>query len=132
MAFRAILLASILALGAGQAAAADLTATQAVDALRRHVCFSRIWWGDPYARLGQTATVDLRLDGRSAYLWSEDLRAVPRVRRWADSYVVVGRPTGPVVTQRSGYNIELLRGEDRKSTRLNSSHVSESRMPSSA
>lgn len=111
MAFRAILLASILALGAGQVAAADLTAAQAVDALRRHVCFSRIWWGDPYARLGQTATVDLRLDGRSAYLWSEDLRAVPRVRRWADSYVVVGRPTGPVVTQRSGYNIELLRGE---------------------
>lgn len=98
-------------LAGGPAAAADITASQAIEALRRHVCFSRIWWADPYARLGQTATVDLRLDGRSAYLWSEDMRAVPRVRRWADSYVVVGRSAGPVVTHRSGYNIELLRGE---------------------
>lgn len=82
-----------------------------MEALRRHVCFSRVWWADPYARLGQTVTVDLRIDGRTAYLWSEDMRAVPRVRRWADSYVVVARPAGPAVTQRSGYNIELLRGE---------------------
>lgn len=91
--------------------AADITAPQAIEALRRHVCFSRIWWADPYARLGQAATIDLRLDGPRAYLWSEDLRAVPRVRRWADSYVVVGRSSGPVVTHRSGYNVELLRGE---------------------
>lgn len=98
-------------LAAVPSAAADLTPTQAIDALKRHVCFSRTWWGDPYARLGQTVTVDVRVDGRTAYLWSEDMRAVPRVRRWADSYVVVGRQAGPVVTQRSGYNIELLRGE---------------------
>lgn len=108
---KARLLAAILAFSAGQAAAADLTPAQAVDALKRHVCFSRIWWSDPYARLGQTVTVDLRVEGRTAYLWSEDIRAVPRVRRWADSYVVMGRQAGPVVTQRSGYNIELLRGE---------------------
>ncbi|TAJ69082.1 MAG: hypothetical protein EPO51_23885 [Phenylobacterium sp.] len=109
---KAGLLAAILViLAAGPVAAADLTAAQAVEALRRHVCFSRTWWADPYARLGQTVTVDLRIDGRTAYLWSEDMRAVPRVRRWADSYVVVARPAGPVVTQRSGYNIELLRGE---------------------
>jgi hypothetical protein len=100
-----------IAAACGPAAAADITAAQAVEALRHHVCFSRVWWGDPYARLGQTVTVDLRLDGRMAYLWSEDMRAVPRVRRWADSYVVAGRSGGPVVTQRSGYNIELLRGE---------------------
>ena len=93
------------------ALAADLTSAHAVEALVRHICFSRTWWGDPYARLGQTATVDLRVDGRTAYLWSEDLRAIPRVRRWADAYVVTGRPAGAVVTQRSGYNIELLRGE---------------------
>jgi hypothetical protein len=106
------LLAAIVGfLAAAPAAAAELTAVQAVDALRRHVCFSRIWWADPYARLGQTVTVDLRVDGRTAYLWSEDMRAVPRVRRWADSYMVVARAAGPVVTQRSGYNIELLRGE---------------------
>ena len=48
------------------------------------------------ARLGQTVTIDLRIDGRSAYLWSEDMRAVPRVRRWADNYMVVARPAGPV------------------------------------
>ena len=109
---KAGLLAAILVvLAAAPAAAADLTAAQAVEALRRHVCFSRIWWADPYARLGQTVTVDLRLDGRTAYLWSEDMRAVPRVRRWADSYMVGIRSVGPVVTQRSGYNIELLRGE---------------------
>lgn len=109
---KAGLLAAILVfLAAAPAAAADLTAAQAVEALRRHVCFSRIWWADPYARLGQTVTVDLRLDGRMAYLWSEDMRAVPRVRRWADSYMVATRSVGPVVTQRSGYNIELLRGE---------------------
>jgi len=109
---KAGLLAAILALlAAAPAAATDLTAAQAVEALRRHVCFSRIWWADPYARLGQTVTVDLRIDGRTAYLWSEDMRAVPRVRRWADSYMVAVRPVGPVVTQRSGYNIELLRGE---------------------
>jgi len=109
---RAGLLAIALALlAAVPAAAADITPGQAVEALKRHVCFSRIWWGDPYARLGQTVTVDVRTDGRAAYLWSEDMRAVPRVRRWADSYVVMGRAAGPVVTQRSGYNIELLRGE---------------------
>lgn len=106
-----LLAATLALLAAAPAAAADLTATQAVEALRRHVCFSRVWWGDPYARLGQTVTVDLRIDGRIAYLWSEDIRAVPRVRRWADSYMVALRPAGPVVTQRSGYNIELLRGE---------------------
>ncbi|WP_296595282.1 hypothetical protein [Phenylobacterium sp.] len=111
MALRAIFLAAVLAFADGQAFAADLTSAQAVEALKRHVCFSRIWWGDPYARLGQTVTVDLRIEGRTAYLWSEDMRAVPRVRRWADSYVVAGRAAGPVVTQRSGYNIELLRGE---------------------
>lgn len=106
-----LLTAALALLAAAPAAAADLTPAQAVEALKRHVCFSRIWWGDPYVRLGQTATVDLRIDGRTAYLWSEDMRAVPRVRRWADSYVVVARPAGAAVTQRSGYNIELLRGE---------------------
>jgi hypothetical protein len=107
----ALLGVAVTALTAGAAAAADLTASQVAEALRRHVCFSRVWWADPYARLGQTATVDLRIEGRTAYLWSEDLRAVPRVRRWADSYVVVGRAAGAVVTQRSGYNVDLLRGE---------------------
>lgn len=102
---------AVWALGAGQAAAADLTAAQAVEAMRRHVCFSKVWWGDPYVRLGQSAHVDVRIDGRIAYLWSEDMRAVPRVRRWADAYVVVARSAGPVVTQRSGYNVELLKGE---------------------
>ena len=93
------------------AAAADLTAAQAIEAMRRHVCFSKVWWGDPYARLGQDAHVDVRIDGRTAYLWSEDMRAIPRTLRWADSYVVVMRQAGPVVTQRSGYNVELLKGE---------------------
>jgi len=102
---------AVWALAAAAASAADLTAAQAVDAMRRHVCFSKVWWGDPYVRLAQTAHVDVRVDGRTAYLWSEDMRAVPRVRRWADSYVVVLRSAGPVVTQRSGYNVELLRGE---------------------
>lgn len=108
---RAGVLVGVLSLFAAAPATAEVTSVQAIDALKRHVCFSRTWWGDPYARLGQTVTVDLRLDGRAAYLWSEDMRAVPRVRRWADSYMVVMRPTGPAVTQRSGYNIELLRGE---------------------
>ena len=99
------------AFAAGAASAADITAAQAVEAVRRHVCFSKVWWADPYVRLGQTAHLDVRIDGRAAYLWSEDMRAVPRVRRWADTYVVVLRSAGPVVTQRSGYNIELLRGE---------------------
>lgn len=109
---RAALVAVGLALlASAPAAAAELSAAQTLETLRRHVCFSRTWWGDPYARLGQTVTVDLRLDGRAAYLWSEDMRAVPRVRRWADSYMVALRPAGPLVTQRSGYNIELLRGE---------------------
>lgn len=109
---RAALVAVGLALlASAPAAAAELTAAQTLETLRRHVCFSRTWWGDPYARLGQTVTVDLRLDGRAAYLWSEDMRAVPRVRRWADSYMVALRPAGPLVTHRSGYNIELLRGE---------------------
>lgn len=103
--------AALWALAAGGASAADLTAAQAVDAMRRHVCFSKVWWGDPYVRLGQRAHVDVRIDGRTAYLWSEDMRAVPGTRRWADSYVVVLRSAGPVVTQRSGYNVELLRGE---------------------
>ena len=103
--------AATWALAAGAASAADLTAAQAVEAMRRHVCFSKVWWSDPYVRLGQSAHVDVRVDGRTAYLWSEDMRAVPRVRRWADSYVVVLRSAGPVVTQRSGYNVELLRGE---------------------
>lgn len=93
------------------AAASDITPARAMEALKRHVCFSRVWWADPYARLGQTATVDVRTDGRTAWLWSEDMRAVPRVRRWADSYTVVARAGGPVVTQRSGFNVELLRGE---------------------
>lgn len=106
-----LLAAAFSVLAAAPALAADLTPAHAIDALKRHVCFSRTWWGDPYVRLGQTVTVDLRIDGRTAYLWSEDMRAVPRVRRWADSYVVVARSAGPVVTQRSGYNIELLRGE---------------------
>lgn len=108
---RAGVVVGVLSLCAAAPAAAEVTSVQAIDALKRHVCFSRTWWGDPYARLGQTVTVDMRLDGRAAYLWSEDMRAVPRVRRWADSYMVVTRPTGPAVTQRSGYNIELLRGE---------------------
>lgn len=109
---KAGLLAIVLAvLAATPAAATDLTAATAVEALVRHVCFSRTWWGDPYVRLGQTVTVDLRIEGRFAYMWSEDMRAVPRVRRWADSYAVAGRSAGPVVVQRSGYNIELLRGD---------------------
>jgi hypothetical protein len=103
--------AAIALLFAAPAAAADLTSAQVVEALKRHVCFSRIWWGDPYARLGQAITVDVRLNGATAYAWSEDMRAVPRTPKWADSYVVVGRSAGPVVTQRSGYNIDLLRGE---------------------
>ena len=106
-----LLAAALALLAAAPVAAADITAAHAIEALKRHVCFSRTWWGDPYVRLGQTATIDLRLDGRTAYLWSEDMRVVPRVRRWADSYVVVARPAGAAVTQRSGYNIELLRGE---------------------
>jgi hypothetical protein len=96
---------------AGSSRAADLTPAQAAEAVKRHVCFSTVWWGDPYARLGQTATVDVKTDGRIAYLWSEDMRAAPRVKRWADSYVVVARSGPPVVTQRSGYNVDLLRGE---------------------
>ena len=103
------LVLSILA--SGSAAAADITTAQAVEAVRRHVCFSKVWWADPYVRLGQSAHVDVRIDGRTAYLWSEDMRSVPRVRRWADAYVVVARSAGPVVTQRSGYNVDLLRGE---------------------
>ncbi|WP_068878661.1 MULTISPECIES: hypothetical protein [unclassified Phenylobacterium] len=106
-----LLAVAITVLAASPAAAADLTAATAVEALVRHVCFSRTWWGDPYVRLGQTVTVDLRIEGRFAYMWSEDMRAVPRVRRWADSYAVAGRSAGPVVVQRSGYNIELLRGD---------------------
>lgn len=97
--------------GPAMAAPGDITGAQVTEALRRHVCFSRVWWGDPYARLGQEVTIDLRLDGRTAYVWSEDMRAIPKVRRWADSYVVVARSAGPVVTQRSGYNVDLLRGE---------------------
>lgn len=93
------------------ASAAAITPARAVEALKRHVCFSHVWWADPYVRLGQTATVDVRTDGRTAWLWSEDMRAVPKVRRWADSYIVVAREGGSVVTQRSGYNVELLRGE---------------------
>lgn len=105
-------MAAAIALGIGSsAAAADLTASQAVEAMKRHVCFSKVWWGDPYVRLGQVAHVDVRVDGRTAYIWSEDMRAVPRTRRWADSYVVVMRSAGPVVVERSGYNIERLRGE---------------------
>ncbi|MEW5683630.1 MAG: hypothetical protein AB1942_01790 [Pseudomonadota bacterium] len=103
------LIAAVLA--TGPARANDLTPAQAAEAVKRHVCFSTVWWADPYVRLGQTATVDVRTDGRVAYLWSEDMRAVPRVKRWADSYVVAVRPAGPVVTQRSGYNVDLLRGE---------------------
>jgi len=99
------------ALAVGAASAADITSAQAVDAVRRHVCFSKVWWADPYVRLGQDAHLDVHVDGRTAYLWSEDMRAVPRVRRWADAYVVVLRSAGPVVTQRSGYNVDLLRGE---------------------
>lgn len=102
--------AALLSL-AGAAHADDLTAGQASDAIKRYVCFSRVWSGDPYARLGQTVTVDLRLDSRTGYAWSEDLRAIPRVPRWADSYVVTARSAGPVVTARSGYNADLLRGE---------------------
>jgi hypothetical protein len=105
------LIGAALALLSGPAAAADLTAAQVGEALKRHVCFSRVWWGDPYARLGQTVHVDVRLAGSTAYAWSEDMRAVPRTPKWADSYVVMGRAAGPVVTQRSGYNIDLLRGE---------------------
>lgn len=101
----------VTALAASPARANDLTPVQAAEAVKRHVCFSTVWWGDPYVRLGQAATVDVRSDGRTAYLWSEDMRAVPRVKRWADSYVVVSRPAGPMVTQRSGYNVDLLRGE---------------------
>ncbi|MBL8773063.1 MAG: hypothetical protein JNK30_16900 [Phenylobacterium sp.] len=105
----AVLLLGVV--GGAPAVAADLTTGQVAEALRRHVCFSRVWWGDPYARLGQTVTVDVRLAGAMAYAWSEDMRAVPRTPKWADSYVLVGRSAGPVVTQRSGYNIDLLRGE---------------------
>lgn len=108
---RAAAAALLACLWCGPAWGAEITAAQAVDALKRHVCFSRTWWGDPYARLGQTATADIRIDGRNAYAWSEDMRAVPRVRRWADSYAVAARAGGAVVTERSGYNIELLRGE---------------------
>lgn len=103
--------AAIALLVVGPAAAADLTSAQVVEALKRHVCFSRVWWGDPYARLGQTVTLDVRLAGAAAYAWSEDMRAVPRTPKWTDSYVVVGRAAGPMVTQRSGYNGDLLRGE---------------------
>jgi hypothetical protein len=56
-------------------------------------------------------TFDRRIAGRIADLRSHDLRSVHRARRWADSYMVGIRSVGPVVTQRSGYNIELLRGE---------------------
>lgn len=103
--------AAIVLIAAGAAEAGDLTSAQVVEALKRHVCFSRVWWGDPYARLGQAVTVDVRLAGPVAYAWSEDIRAVPRTPKWADSYVVVDRAGGPMVTQRSGYNIDLLRGE---------------------
>lgn len=108
---RAAAAALLACLWSSSAWGAEITAAQAVEALKRHVCFSRTWWGDPYARLGQTATVDIRIDGRNAFVWSEDMRAVPRVRRWADSYAVAARAGGAVVTERSGYNIELLRGE---------------------
>ncbi|WP_296450695.1 hypothetical protein [Phenylobacterium sp.] len=103
--------AALALIATGPAAAADLTNRDVAEALKRHVCFSRVWWGDPYARLGQTVHLDVRMDGRTAYAWSEDMRAVPRTPKWADSYVVVARAAGPVVTQRSGYNIDLLRGE---------------------
>lgn len=103
--------AALALIASTPSAAADLTAAQVADALTRHVCFSRVWWGDPYTRLGQIVHIDVRVDGRTAYAWSEDLRAVPRTPKWADSYVVVARSAGPVVTQRSGYNIDLLRGE---------------------
>jgi hypothetical protein len=108
---RLILGVAAWAFAAGAVSAADITTAQAVEAVRRHVCFSKVWWGDPYVRLGQGAHLDVRRDGHTAYLWSEDMRAVPRVRRWADAYVVVLRSAGPVVTQRSGYNVDLLRGE---------------------
>jgi hypothetical protein len=105
------LAAAVVTLASGDSALAEPTDLQIAEALRRHVCFSRIWWGDPYARLGQTVTFDLRTEGRTTYAWSEDLRAIPRVRRWADSYAIVARGAGPVVVQRSGYNAELLRGD---------------------
>ena len=38
----------------------------------------------------------------------------------------------PVVSVGSGVDVMAAKGEDRKSTRLNSSHPSSSRMPSSA
>lgn len=103
--------AVMLFLAPAGVAHAELTEPQVAETLRRHVCFSRIWWGDPYARLGQTVTFDVRTEGRTTYAWSEDLRAIPRVRRWADSYAIVARSAGPVVVQRSGYNPELLRGD---------------------
>ena len=103
--------AALSVLAAGGAARAELADAQVAEALKRHVCFSRIWWGDPYARLGQTATFDIRTDGRMTYAWSEDVRSVPRVLHWADAYAVAERGAGAVVVQRSGYNAERLRGE---------------------
>ena len=61
-----------------------------------------------------------------AYLRLHEKTAEVQTIRVSDEINVDIAPDGTV------YGIELLNAKDRKSTRLNSSHIQKSRMPSSA
>ena len=87
--------------------------------------------------------VDQELGGRKANMPAADIRR--ECRKYAEKYVeihrrdfkrlgVFGRWNDPYLTMSASYEAVIAGAfvEDRKSTRLNSSHIQKSRMPSSA
>ena len=84
--------------------------------------------------IGKTTLSALSSEPVHTSLW-DDLSAIPHTRlgQRADLIVVAPATARVIAAYAAGLSDDLLTATlDRKSTRLNSSHVSESRMPSSA
>ena len=81
-----------------------------------------------FAALGVATTLEAA--GGTGLLEGSFLRLVPGSRAAGTVRTAVCGPADNLAAHRLLEHV--LPGEDRKSTRLNSSHVSESRMPSSA
>jgi hypothetical protein len=79
-----------------------------IDAIQRDYCLDE-YWGYPGPPQAPTRLpVAVRVEGDTAYVWVEGLRARPGVQRWAEFYAIASKDGKAAVAYTFGYNVETM------------------------
>ncbi len=109
--FIVLIIVLILSSVARHYAAAEIPITEVTRAIQRYVCFQVFWNAWDQYRLGHSVTITLHHEPDAVYAWSESLSTVQHVKEWADFFVVVGRGDQVLVSDFTGFNVDIMSGE---------------------